>query len=351
MLFVRVFAAAAAVLSALPSLAQENPFGNGWHLEPEASSIQFSSIKNQSVIETSSFATVSGTINATGAATVTVLLDSVDTKVDLRNVRMRFLFFETFRHPEATMTTQIDPDLIADLATVKRKTVSVPITLDLHGAKRQEVAQLSVILIGEDLIAVSSAEPLTLKIADYDLMDGLQNLEEAASVSIVPSTTVNFDLIFKANPSDTPEKKPADAAAPVAPASAALEAEGDFSLEACAGRFEILSRSGNIYFRPGSARLNDVSTPLLNQVADIVARCPDLKVVVAGHTDNVGSQKANQRLSERRAASVVRFLTNKGIKPARLQAMGHGEERPIADNATKQGRSKNRRIEFSVADP
>ncbi|SMP00600.1 OmpA family protein [Shimia sagamensis] len=350
MLFVRVFVAAVVVLSALPSLAQDAPFGSGWRLEPGASSIQFSSIKNQSVIETSSFATLSGNINATGAATVTVLLDSVDTKVDLRNVRMRFLFFETFLHPEATVTTQIAPELIADLSKVKRKTVSLPIELNLHGVKREEIAQLSVILIGEDLIAVSSAEPLTLKVADYDLMDGLQSLEEAASVSIVPSTNVNFDLIFKALPSGATPQSPAAETPSDAPVSVALEAEGDFSLEACAGRFEILSRSGNIYFRPGSARLNDESTPLLTQVADIVARCPDLKVVVAGHTDNVGSQKANQRLSERRAAAVVRFLTNKGINSSRLQAVGHGEERPIADNATKQGRSKNRRIEFSVAD-
>ncbi len=334
----------------VPALAEESPFGNGWRLAPETSSIQFSSIKNQSVIETSSFAKLSGGIDASGDASLSVLLDSVDTKVDLRNVRMRFLFFETFLYPQATVNAQIAPSLIADLAQVKRKTISLPFELDLHGVKRQEIAQLSLTLIGENLLAVSSAEPLTLKVADYDLVDGLLKLEEAANVSIVQSTTVNFDLIFEATFPDAQEVPKAAAVSLKEPVTVALEAEGNFGIEACKGRFEILSRSGNINFRSGSAKLKPESTPLLSQVADIVARCPDLKILLAGHTDNVGSRTANQRLSERRAASVERFLTDQGINAARLQIVGRGESRPIADNATAQGRRKNRRIEFTVAD-
>lgn len=329
--------------------AQTSPFGAGWKLESEASSLKFQSIKNQSKIETSSFASITGAIDPDGQAAVKILLDSVDTKVDLRNVRMRFLFFETFQYPEANVTARIDPALASDLATLRRKTVTLPFTLDLHGVTKSLEAELSLTLIGDDLIAVSTAEPINIAVADFNLMEGLKKLEEAANVTVVPSTSVSFDFIFRASEdADTIQQLAANE--PVAePASAALEAEGDFSLEACVGRFEILSRSGNIYFQPGSARLDSASTPLLDTVADIVSRCPGLEIQVAGHTDSVGADAANQRLSERRAASVVSFLTSRGIDASRMRSLGFGEDRPVADNTTKEGRSRNRRIEFSVA--
>lgn len=344
------FAAAAAIaFSGASVLAQSSPFGSGWELEPGASKLQFQSIKNGSKIETSSFATLTGAIDADGNASLKVLLDSVDTKVDLRNVRMRFLFFETFEFPEANITTTIDPALVADLAEVRRKTISLPFTMNLHGVTREMKADLSLTLIGDDLVAVSTDEPINVAVADFNLEGGLEKLKEAANVEIVPSSSVSFDFIFR---------KTGDAQAPVAtaavtepvaePATAALEAEGDFSLEACIGRFEILSRTDNIYFTPGSAKLEAKSSALLDTVADIVTRCPQMNIEIAGHTDSVGKASYNQRLSEQRAASVVSYLTGKGIGEGRMTSIGYGEDRPIADNATKRGRWRNRRIEFSV---
>lgn len=335
------------------SHAQDSPFGAGWELQSDASSLQFQSIKNESKIETSSFATMSGAIGPEGAANLKILLDSVDTKVDLRNVRMRFLFFETFQHPEANITAQIDPAQIADLPEVRRKTITMPFTIDLHGVTKSLEAQLALTLIGDDLVAVSTAEPVALEVADFNLAEGLTKLEEAANVSIVPSTTVSFDLIFRKLADDAqPAQQVAARAAEAVekPASAALETEGDFTLEACVGRFEILSRTDDIYFNPGSARLLDDSFPLLDAVADIVSRCPDLNIQIAGHTDSVGDRAYNQRLSEQRAGSVVDYLTGKGIGLGRMTAVGFGEDQPIADNNTKRGRWRNRRIEFSVAD-
>ncbi|WP_435230872.1 OmpA family protein [Pseudopelagicola sp. nBUS_20] len=333
---------------AVSSMAQNAPFASGWKLENEASQLQFQSIKNQTKIETSSFATMEGGINSEGLATIKVLLDSVDTKVDLRNVRMRFLFFETFEYPELVVTARIDPSQISDLEIVKRKTINLPFSLSLHGVSKNMQAQLSLTLIGDDLVAVSTAEPINVSVADFDLTGGLEKLQEAANVSIVPSSSVNFDFIFRRlDGASTPQTQAAEATA-LKPASAALEAEGDFSLEACVGRFEILSRSGNIYFKTGSSQLDAASTPLLNTVADIVTRCPDLSIQIGGHTDSIGGSNANQRLSERRAASVVKFLTAKGIAASRMQSVGFGEDQPIAANDTKKGRSRNRRIEFTV---
>ncbi len=71
-----------------------------------------------------------------------------------------------------------------------------------------------------------------------------------------------------------------------------------------------------------------------------------MKGIIEGHTDNVGSEDVNQKLSERRAAAIKRYLIqNFGISPDRLQAEGYGMSRPVVDNDTARGRSKNRRIE------
>ena len=349
---IRTFLHAAAAVAGLAvgAHAQADPFGTGWTLDAAASSLQFSSIKNGSTIETSSFATYSGGISPAGEATLEILLDSVDTKVDLRNVRMRFLFFETFQHPQASVAATITPNMVADLVEVRRKTVTLPFTLTLHGVTKPMEARVALTLIGDDIVAVSTAEPITVGVADFNLMPGLQKLEEAANVTIVPSSTVNFDFIFRARPGAAPEAVAAvEPPAQDAPATrVALEAEGDFSLEACIGRFEILSRTDDIYFATGSARLEDASFPLLDQVADIVNRCPGLNIQISGHTDNVGSRAYNQQLSERRASSVVEYLQSKGVGLGRMSAVGMGEDKPIAANDTSEGRLKNRRIEFAV---
>ncbi|MGB5560199.1 MAG: OmpA family protein [Paracoccaceae bacterium] len=344
----RLIACLAALALAPAAHAQNNPFEPGWALQSEASSLRFQSVKKQSTIESSSFATFTGGITPDGAATINILLDSVDTKVDLRNVRMRFLFFETFKFPEATITLQIDPADVADLAQVRRKSIRQPYTIDLHGVSKTLEADVVLTLISEDLVAVSSNEPINLAVADFSLTEGLEKLQEAANVPIVPSSTVTFDFIFKRLPSSGADTV-TTAQSTATPANAALEAAGDLSLEACVGRFEILSRSGNIYFAPASARLDPDSTPLLDTVVDVVQRCPDLTIQIAGHTDSYGPDDANQALSERRAASVASYLTQKGVAPGRVIPVGFGEKQPVATNDTAKGRSQNRRIEFSVA--
>ena len=326
--------------------AQNNPFAGGWTLQPEMSNLNFQSVKKQTVVESSSFATLQGSIGPDGKTEVKVLLDSVDTKIDLRNVRMRFLFFETFKYPEATIRTEIDPSLLTDLEAIRRKTVPVTYTMDLHGVTNSAEAQVAVTLLTPDLVSVASTTPVSISVADFNLMEGLGKLQEAANVDIIPSATVSFDFIFARNQSSAQVVQPQTQAA--APASVALEAEGNFDREACKGRFEILSRTGNIYFGSGSARLDPKSEPLLNSLANIVSRCPDMVVEVGGHTDSVGSNATNLRLSEARAQSVTDYLMRQDIAAGMLVSKGYGESSPIASNDTAEGRQKNRRIEFKV---
>ncbi len=104
----------------------------------------------------------------------------------------------------------------------------------------------------------------------------------------------------------------------------------------------------NIFFESGSFQLGASSTYELNRLVELLNKNPNLKLEVAGHTDNVGDSKANLLLSENRAKSVVNFLESKGIQRERLKPTGYGDTKPIAPNDTELGKKKNRRTEFTV---
>jgi len=123
----------------------------------------------------------------------------------------------------------------------------------------------------------------------------------------------------------------------------------NFSDEECLNRFAVLSRTGAIYFRPASARLDAQSRPLLQEVEGVVGKCPGLKVEVSGHTDSDGSPEANKQLSERRAQAVADALIAAGVPGKQISAAGYGEERPVAANDTPKNKALNRRIEFSAS--
>ncbi|WP_425093582.1 OmpA family protein [Tropicimonas sp. S265A] len=337
-----------AVFGAAP-LAAANPFEPGWILESEGSALRFTSVKKGSVVETSTFATYTGLIDPNGAAEIKVLLDSVDTGIDLRNVRMRFLFFETFKFPEATIRLQLDPALIEDLQTVRRKIVTLPYQMTIKGVTVDKEADVAVTLLSDDLVSVTSSAPITITLEDFKLNEGREKLEEAAGVTIVPSASVTFDFLFSRLPTvpDATTTVSSRAAVPE-PIQVALETSGNFSREECAGRFEILSRTGNIYFASGSARLRSESVAVLDSIADIISRCPGLVVEISGHTDSDGSEAANRALSERRAQSVLSYFTNKDVPAERMVSVGYGEAEPIFPNTTAENKQRNRRIEFQL---
>ena len=314
-------------------------------MDGDASELRFLSVKKSKIAETSSFATLSGLITEDGQAQVRVLLDSVDTKVDLRNVRMRFLFFETFRFPEAIITTELSPELLTDLHLTRRKEIELTYALTLRGVTIEKTTDVAVTLIDNDRVVVSSITPMAFTLEELDLEAGRAKLEEAANVDITPIGVVSFNFVFDRAQEGTPPDLPQ---AVLTPAAVALEDKGEMTEEACLGRFEILSKTGNIFFASGSTRLDNKSIPLLENLYDIVNRCPSFRLEIAGHTDSVGSDAQNQSISERRAASVVSWLNDKGIPRDRLMSVGYGESRPIVDNDTPANRAKNRRIEFTA---
>lgn len=123
----------------------------------------------------------------------------------------------------------------------------------------------------------------------------------------------------------------------------------EVSPETAAAIDEINSIIGaSLNFAPNSSDLSDDDKAKLDEVAAILADNPTLRAVVEGHTDDLGSEPGNQRLSEARAIAVVDYLVSVGIDPDRLSTIGFGESRPIASNSTSSGRAQNRRIEFNV---
>lgn len=104
----------------------------------------------------------------------------------------------------------------------------------------------------------------------------------------------------------------------------------------------------NILFRSKSFELVESSVIELDKLVDLLERNPGMKVEISGHTDNVGSDSDNLKLSESRAQSVYEYIIDKGILKSRLTFSGYGESEPIEDNSTEEGRAKNRRTEIKI---
>ncbi len=102
-----------------------------------------------------------------------------------------------------------------------------------------------------------------------------------------------------------------------------------------------------ILFASGSDKIQGESTPTLKEIGDMLTRHADLKLLIEGHTDNVGDSASNQALSERRAAAVKQYLvTTYKVASSRLSTKGYGDTKPIDTNATAEGRQNNRRVEL-----
>jgi OmpA-OmpF porin, OOP family len=103
-------------------------------------------------------------------------------------------------------------------------------------------------------------------------------------------------------------------------------------------------------FQTGSSNLTAESRAQVQNIADILASYPAVKIKIGGYTDNVGEPLANQRLSEARAQRVMTELITLGINALRLDAEGYGEQHPVSDNTTSEGRTRNRRIAVRVTE-
>ncbi|MFH1958511.1 MAG: OmpA family protein [bacterium] len=106
--------------------------------------------------------------------------------------------------------------------------------------------------------------------------------------------------------------------------------------------------SSNIMFKTGKTELNPASYKALDEVAELIKAYPENKVAIEGHTDSVGSESANERISLARARAIYSYLVEKGISRERFIVKGFGEATPIASNKNRDGRMRNRRVEIII---
>ena len=155
------------------------------------------------------------------------------------------------------------------------------------------------------------------------------------SAAIVPLRSVT--------PPDAPKLPPAA----VTPPPPALPASNSDQVATCRKEFGDELQQSAIYFDTGKDTFRQVSFATLDRLIETAKKCPDVNVEIAAHTDSEGNAASNQELSERRALAVLNYLKDR-IDIGRYRAAGYGETKPIASNATEDGKQKNRRVEFDV---
>jgi outer membrane protein OmpA-like peptidoglycan-associated protein len=107
-------------------------------------------------------------------------------------------------------------------------------------------------------------------------------------------------------------------------------------------------RLNNIFFEPGKATLKKESYRELERVVSFLEDNTDMKIEIAGHTDNVGEASMNEQLSRARAKAVATYIISKGIRASRVVTKGYGSSKPVSSNDTTEGKTHNRRVEFTI---
>ena len=110
----------------------------------------------------------------------------------------------------------------------------------------------------------------------------------------------------------------------------------------------VLTMPDSITFATGQSTIEPQFYPVLNNLGNTLNQFADTRIQIAGHTDNVGSDAFNLQLSQQRANSVRGYLAGTGVVAQRMQAVGYGESRPVADNGSDYGRTQNRRVEITL---
>lgn len=113
----------------------------------------------------------------------------------------------------------------------------------------------------------------------------------------------------------------------------------------------LVNMQSNLLFETDSAVLTEDAIARLSRIGDILAKYPQDRIRIAGHTDSRGPAPYNEELSLRRADAVARVLSGRGVKPEQMMTLGMGEEQPVATNDTVEGRSANRRVELKIDVP
>ena len=176
-----------------PALVTEG----AWTLDPAASRLSYVSIKAGEIAENNWFETLSGTVAADGTAEVSIDLSSVNTGVDIRNERMRDIFFQVADNPAAVVTAKLDPAAFAGLAVGQSITRPLSATIALKGVESGMETEVLVTRAAADRVTVVPTAPVLISTDMFELTDELGELRALAQLpSITPAVPVTFTLSF-----------------------------------------------------------------------------------------------------------------------------------------------------------
>lgn len=185
---IRLISCAALLLMAQATLAD-------WRLT-SASKVGYVSIKNNAIAEHNVFSGVTGSLSKKGQLKINIDLSTVETQVDIRNQRMRELFFEVTQYPQAVVTAELDVQELAQVDSGAPLEIVKPFTLSLHGVEVTAEAHLRVVAVG-GRAWVSTVRPILISAADFGLEGGVAALQKIAGLEAIAAVVpVSIDLKF-----------------------------------------------------------------------------------------------------------------------------------------------------------
>ncbi|MBT3506464.1 MAG: YceI family protein [Methylococcales bacterium] len=168
-------------------------------MNEDSSQINFVSVKKNTVGEVHTFNGLSGSIDDNGQVRITISLDSAETRIPVRNERLKSLFFETSKFPLATAEIAVDIVKINTLTEGEIMNQVLSVNVDLHGVRAEIPVRVQVIGLRGHKLSVTVTEPVLLDVKDFDLLDGLIALKTIAKLpSISSSVPVTAQLLFVA---------------------------------------------------------------------------------------------------------------------------------------------------------
>ncbi len=198
MKFITAVALSLIVLISNETTAQTSDITTQWTLDSANSTVNFVTIKNGNIAETHVFNDVSGSVD-NGLASVTIRPDSVDSRVPIRNDRMREFLFETGLYPTIEVKADVNK-AIKELSSEKSSLLATPVMLSMHGVDKEHTLELRVSQINENTIIVASTQAVLVRAADYNMVEGITKLSSLVNdLPIVETVPVIFSLQFSRN--------------------------------------------------------------------------------------------------------------------------------------------------------
>ncbi len=186
-------------------------------------------------------------------------------------------------------------------------------------------------------------QAISLRRSRVPVLGGIIALAATVSVTACGGATVFQDqsaIAIAGTPPPAPPAPKVEAPPPPPAPPARVEVRAD--------KIEINEK---IQFDHNASTIKPVSFSLLDEIADVIRKNPQIKkIAIEGHASSEGDANNNKKLSDSRAKAVMAYLTGKGIATGRLSAKGYGSEKPIATNDTDEGKEKNRRVEFIIVE-